>query len=106
MTLENLEPADVASRLAERTILLIDVREPSEHAAERIDGAELHPLSVFDPFALPDPGERKIVFQCGSGIRSARAVAACQAAGLPFDSHLKGGLQAWKAAGLPTLAGK
>ena len=31
-------------------------------------------------------------------------VAACQAAGLRVESHMKGGIQAWKAAGLPTIS--
>jgi rhodanese-related sulfurtransferase len=103
MTIENLEPQDVARWLAEHSILLIDVREPAEFAAERIHGALLYPLSTFDPASLPEPGARKLVFQCGSGMRSAKAVAACQAAGLPFESHMKGGIQAWKAAGLATI---
>jgi rhodanese-related sulfurtransferase len=30
---------------------------------------------------------------------------AAQAAGLPYDNHLAGGLLAWKAAGLPTKTG-
>ncbi|SRR5258708_2168093 len=103
MGIESLDPEDVARWLAERSIVLIDVREPTEYGAERIRGALLFPLSTFDPKALPDPGKRKIVFHCGSGVRSAKAVARCQDAGLAVDSHLKGGLQAWKAAKLPTL---
>ncbi|MBI3676056.1 MAG: rhodanese-like domain-containing protein [Proteobacteria bacterium] len=103
MSLKNLEPQDVARWLAERSVLLIDVREPAEYAAERIHGALLFPLSTFDPKALPKTDGRKVVFQCGSGMRSARAVGACEAAGLAIDSHLKGGLQAWKTAGLPTI---
>jgi rhodanese-related sulfurtransferase len=103
MTIRNLEPAEVARWLSEGAITLIDVREPAEYAAERIHGALLYPLSTFDPRALPDTEGRMIVFQCGSGMRSAKAVAACEAAGLPHDSHLKGGIQAWKAAGFPTI---
>ena len=102
MTIKNLTAADVERRLKEDAIILIDVREPAEYAAERIRGALLFPLSTFDPHALPDCGKRTVVFQCGSGIRSAKAVTACQKAGLPHDSHLKGGIQAWKAAGHPT----
>ena len=103
MTIENLTAAEVARALKDDAIVLIDVREPAEYAAERIRGALLFPLSTFDPRALPDCGKRTIVFQCGSGVRSARAVAACQKIGLHHDSHLKGGIQAWKAAGLPTI---
>lgn len=103
MALQSLEPQTVARWLAEKSILLVDVREPAEYGAERIPGALLYPMSSFDPAALPDTGARKVVFHCGSGMRSARAVAACEAAGLAIDSHLKGGIQAWKAAGLPVL---
>jgi len=101
MTVKNLEPREVARLLKQDAIVLVDVREPGEYAAERIAGAVLCPLSTFSVRSLPDPKGRLVVFQCGSGIRSARAVAACQKAGLPHDSHLRGGIQAWKAAGLP-----
>lgn len=104
MTLQDLDPRDVARRMKNDAILLIDVREPVEYAAERIHGALLFPLSTFDPHALPDDGKRKLVFQCGSGMRSAKAAAMCRAAGLAHDSHMQGGLQAWKAAGLPTIS--
>ncbi len=101
---QNLDPADVARRLAERAIILIDVREPSEYAAERIHGALLFPLSTFDPKALPEPGGRGIVFSCGSGMRSAKAMGLAADAGLTVAGHLAGGLMAWKAAGLPTIS--
>ena len=103
MTIENLDPKDVARWMAERSVVLIDVREPTEYAAERIHGALLYPLSTFDPRALPDPEDKKIVFHCGSGVRSAKAIARCRDAGLAYNSHMKGGIQAWKAAGLPTM---
>lgn len=103
MALNNLEPADVARWLAERSIVLIDVREPAEYSAERIHGALLYPLSTFDPKVLSDFGGMRVVLHCGSGMRSAKAVAACELAGTPITDHMKGGIQAWKAAGLPTI---
>ncbi len=104
MSIRNLTPAEVADKLKDGSIVLIDVREPREYAAERIHGALLFPMSTFDPAALPDDGKRALVFHCGSGMRSAKAVAACAAAGLTHHTHLSGGLQAWKASGLPTVA--
>ncbi|HEX4078403.1 MAG TPA: rhodanese-like domain-containing protein [Rhizomicrobium sp.] len=106
MTVENLEPEDVARRLAEGSVLLVDVREANEFALERIEGALLVPLSTFDPQALPDPEGRKMVFQCRSGARSTTAAVRCLDAGLACGSHMRGGILAWKAAGLPTLAGE
>lgn len=104
MNVEDLTAAEVAAKLKDGAIVLIDVREPNEFAAERIHGALLFPLSTFDPAMLPEGGKRSIVFHCGSGIRSAKAVAACAGAGFAHRAHMAGGIQAWKAAGLPTIA--
>jgi rhodanese-related sulfurtransferase len=102
--LQDLAPEEVSARMKIGGAELIDVREPGEHDAERIQGAILFPLSTFDPHALPKNVD--IIFQCGTGKRSAMAVAKAQAAGLSHTAHLAGGLQAWKAAGLPTLVKK
>ena len=99
----DLSPKTVHGRLLRREIVLIDVREPHEYAAERIHGTLLFPLSTLDPTALPFADGRPIVLQCGSGKRSAAALAACAAAGVPVHQHLQGGIAAWKEAGLPTV---
>lgn len=98
----DLSPSDVQTALTAGQILLIDVREPAEFAAERIHGALNFPLSSFDPAALPKADDKTVVFSCGSGKRSAMAVDRCQRAGHKIDANLAGGIMAWKAAGLPT----
>jgi rhodanese-related sulfurtransferase len=98
----DLSAEDVARGLAEGRLLLVDVREPNETAAERYPDAVLVPLSQFDPADIPDPQGKQVVFACRSGKRSVAASLAAQEAGLPYDSHLAGGIIAWKAAGLPT----
>lgn len=98
----DLTAEEVAAELAADRILLVDVREPRETAVERIPGSVLLPLSAFDPAAIPDPDGRDVVFSCATGRRSVRASEIAQAAGLPYRSHLAGGIVAWKAAGLPT----
>lgn len=97
----DLSPADVARGLTEGTVLIVDVREPREIEVERIAGSVYLPMSMFDPDAIPDPQGKMVVFSCASGIRSVTASEIAQAAGLPYDAHLAGGLKAWKAAGLP-----
>jgi len=101
-SVRDLTAVEVARGLAEDRMLLVDVREPNETAVERYPGAVIVPLSAFDPDAIPDPGGRQVVFACRSGRRSVTASQAAQAAGLPYDAHLAGGMLAWKAAGLPT----
>ncbi len=98
-------PQQVKAALDAHQILLIDVREPDEFAAEKIDGALNVPLSTFNPAALPDAGGKTVVLQCAGGKRSAMAVDHCRKANQAVETHLAGGLAAWKAAGLPTVTG-
>ncbi len=102
---KDLTPQQVKTALAAREILLIDVREPAEFAVEKIAGALNVPLSTLNPADLPDARGKTIVLQCAGGKRSAMAVDQCRKAGQVVETHLAGGLAAWKAAGLPTVAG-
>ena len=101
----DLTPQDVARGMAEGRYLLVDVREPNEVAVDAYPGAVVVPLSSFDPNNIPDPQGKTVVFACRSGKRSVTASLAAQGAGLTYDSHLAGGMLAWKAAGLPTTTG-
>ena len=82
--------------------VLIDVREPGEHAAQHIDGAMLHPLGKVCCDELPDTAGKKVVLHCARGKRSAMA---CQKLLAEDDSlqlyNLEGGISAWGAQGLP-----
>jgi|SRR5581483_6910418 len=98
----DLSPEEVARGLTEGRILLVDVREPNETAVESYPDAVTVPMSQFDPDDIPDPQGKQVVFACRSGRRSVAASLAAQEAGFPYDSHLAGGIIAWKAAGLPT----
>jgi adenylyltransferase/sulfurtransferase len=99
MTVDELR----AWRRERRTHALIDVREPAEHAAATIDGAELIPLGTVAGAVNRLPTDRPIVVYCRSGVRSARAVAMLRESGL--DAHnLAGGILAWLDAG-PEVAG-
>ncbi|MBS0643467.1 MAG: rhodanese-like domain-containing protein [Proteobacteria bacterium] len=100
--IKELTPAQVQEALAQERIVLVDVREPNEHAAEQIKGSLLNALSRFDPSSLPT-GDKQVVLYCRSGMRSAKALAQCRAAGLPVNAHMAGGIMAWKRAGLPTV---
>jgi rhodanese-related sulfurtransferase len=101
----DLTPEDVAKGMAEGRYLLVDVREPNEVAVEAYPDGVVVPLQSFDPASIPDPKGRQVVFACRSGKRSVTASLAAQAAGLPYDKHLAGGILAWKAAGLQTKTG-
>lgn len=75
--------------------LLIDVREPHEHAISKIDGACLIPLGEL-PSQLADlPRDREIIVHCKSGARSAKAVKLLLENGFTRVSNVRGGIDAW-----------
>lgn len=100
-----IDAQTLKAMLADGSALLIDVREPDEFAAEHIAGAVNAPLSSFSPQNLPDAGGRTVVLQCAGGKRSAMALDHCAKAEAAVDTHLAGGIGAWKAAGLPVERG-
>lgn len=102
---QDLTPEEVSKGVAEGRYLLVDVREPNEVEAEAYPYGVVVPLSTFDPKAIPDPQGKEVVFACRSGKRSVTASLAAQAAGLPYDKHLAGGMLGWKASGLPSKVG-
>lgn len=96
------DPTEISELLAAGKILLVDVREPMEYAAERIPGALLYPLSTFDASRLPPDGPRQVVFSCASGGRSMKAAQQRLALG-QAAAHMAGGISQWKAEGLPVV---
>ena len=91
---------DVKDRVAAGEVQVVDVREPHEWDAGRIPGARHVELERLASRAETIPRDRKVVFHCRLGIRSAMAMQAFRASG--WDAyHLAGGIQAWADSGLP-----
>ena len=85
--------------------MLIDIREPPEHARESIPGAELVPLSTYQAGSLSGGQVRTastVIFHCQSGKRTADNAQRLRQCGAPDVYLLEGGLAGWKAAGFPT----
>ncbi len=101
----DISPERLKAMLDAGEAIVVDVREPHEYEAAHIPGALNLPLSRFDPSALPAPAGRRLVLSCASGGRSARALAACDAARAAVDGHLASGIGAWAASGLPIARG-
>lgn len=81
--------------------VLIDIREPKEHAAERIDCAQLAPLASVSADLLAEAKGKIAVFHCKSGMRTQTNAAKLAACAENEAYYLAGGIEAWKAAGLP-----
>ena len=102
--LRQINAAAAKTMLDRGEAILIDLREPDEHARERIDGARLVPLSRFDPAAFATERDKTAVFHCNSGNRTSQAAKRLLRVGFRDAWQLEGGLQGWKRAGLPMTA--
>lgn len=98
---ENVSLQELKQGLADGSIILIDIREQNEWDAGRIPGATLHPLSTFNPTALPESeAGKRVVLHCRSGRRTLAALEAAQAAGREdIRAHFGGGMLEWAGAG-------
>ena len=98
-----LEPQEVFEQLQAGDAVLVDVREEHEFQAEHVDGALLHPMSEFDAANWQGVEGKKVILSCKGGVRSASVAADLIALGHGPVTHMRGGLIAWKEAGLPVV---
>ncbi len=101
-----LDPINVQELLDAGKARLIDVREPDEYRQQHIDGAVSVPLSGFDPGAVPPSNGVITILHCRAGGRSLKAAKKLLDAGYRKPIHMKGGIDAWRAAGLPVIVDK
>jgi molybdopterin/thiamine biosynthesis adenylyltransferase/rhodanese-related sulfurtransferase len=101
-----ISPATLADwRRRDLRHLLVDVREPAEHAAVAIDGSILVPLGQIEGARERLSVDAPVIVYCRSGARSARAAATLRSFGLDARS-LAGGIDAWRASGAMGTTGE
>lgn len=107
MTIGTISPRDAKALIAQGA-RLIDIREADEYLREHIPLAHLAPLSALEQGGLPaSVRSERIIFHCQSGKRTQNNAAKLQALAAPAEVLLlEGGIDGWKAAGLPTAEDK
>ena len=100
-----LTPDQAAEALARGELQLVDVREARELADARVIGAAHIPLGQLVVRLGELDRRRPVAFLCRSGSRSAAATRIATKAGLNA-SNVRGGVMAWKRAGLPLAASR
>ncbi len=83
--------------------VIIDVRNPDEYQSGHLPGATLIPVNSVFARREELPTDKKIIFVCAVGQRSALAAEMAAAGGLPADRifTMDGGTDAWRTAGEP-----
>jgi glyoxylase-like metal-dependent hydrolase (beta-lactamase superfamily II)/rhodanese-related sulfurtransferase len=99
--LKEIEPQWVAEHLGQVNVL--DVRSEDEFHADlgHIANAQLIPLDELESRLQEIPTERPLVTVCRSGSRSGQATVLLQRHGIQRAANLRGGMLAWREAGLP-----
>ena len=93
-----ISPAEAAEMLRDNKTRFIDVREPWEFAAARIEGSLLMPMGDVPGRAHQelDPDEHLVVL-CHHGVRSINVTAWLRNQGFEQAQSLRGGIDAWSA---------
>lgn len=107
--IEEIETSDAIAMVNDPAVQIVDLRDPRERERTGFIPGSFHcPRGMLEFWVDPDSPyfkevfaqDRKFVFHCASGWRSAISVATLQDMG--FDAaHLKEGFGAWEKAGGP-----
>ena len=105
-----LPAAKAIALLGDPAVVFVDIRDPRELDRDgRVPGAFHCPRGMLEFWIDPQSpyhkpvfaDDKRFVFFCGSGWRSALATKAAQDMGLKPVAHIMGGITAWKSAGGP-----
>jgi rhodanese-related sulfurtransferase len=111
--IQTLTPADAMALHGREDVVFVDIRDPRELEREgRMPGAVHCPRGMLEfwidpqsPYHKPVFAEdKRFVFFCAGGWRSALAAATAHDMGLKPVAHVGGGFGAWKEAGGPIEA--
>lgn len=84
-------------KLRLRHVVLLDVREPEEHAESRIEGCKLIPLGELQARAVSElDKDAEIVVYCAHGRRSLQGMMTLRMLGFGKVRSLEGGICAWQ----------
>jgi rhodanese-related sulfurtransferase len=106
--IETLPPADAMALRDDPSVLFIDLRDPRELEREgRIPGSFHCTRGMLEFWIDPDSPyhkpvfaeDKRFVFYCSAGWRSALAAKTAQDMGLEKVAHVGGGFGAWREAG-------
>jgi rhodanese-related sulfurtransferase len=102
-----ITPSQLAAILSgseRENVVLLDVREPEEHAVVRIDGSLLMPMGDVPGRANRelDP-DTHIITICHHGVRSMNVAVWLRNQGFEQTQSLRGGIDAWAVLVDPTM---
>ena len=111
--IETLSPQDAVKLHGREDVVLVDLRDPRELEREgKVPGAFHCPRGMLEFWIDPESPyhkpvfaqDKRFVFFCAGGMRSALAAATASDMGLRPVAHIEGGFGKWKEVGGPVDA--
>ena len=111
--IETLTAKDAVALYGRDDVTLVDLRDPREMERDgMVPGAFHCPRGMLEFWIDPESpyakaqfaADKRFVFFCAGGLRSALAANTAQMMGLRPVAHIAGGYKAWKESGGPTEA--
>lgn len=102
-TITSITPDELADKMAEEKVVVIDVRRPSEFSAEHIDGAKSLPLDYISELMAEFPKDQTMYIHCAGGYRSMIASSILKSRGYDNLIDIAGGFAAISKSGRFTL---
>jgi rhodanese-related sulfurtransferase len=111
--IEEIEAAEAVKLAGREDVVLVDIRDIRELGRDgKVPGAFHAPRGMLEFWIDPESmyfkpvfgQDKKFVFFCAGGLRSALAAKTAQDMGLKPVGHILGGFKAWKEAGGPVEA--
>lgn len=102
-TITSITPDELADKMAEEKVMVIDVRRPSEFSAEHIDGAKSLPLDYISELMAEFPKDQTMYIHCAGGYRSMIASSILKSRGYDNLIDIAGGFAAISKSGRFTL---
>ncbi|QEP42578.1 rhodanese-like domain-containing protein [Ectothiorhodospiraceae bacterium BW-2] len=99
----DVEQLDQLRQEGSQDYVLIDVRSPMEVQQGKIEGGEAIPLHLIPLKMAVLPRDKRVIFYCRTGARSAQACAFATNQGLDNCYNLVGGIVAWVRSGKPII---
>ncbi|MEE4187431.1 MAG: rhodanese-like domain-containing protein [Roseobacter sp.] len=108
--IEEVETKDLIAMVDDPEVVIVDIRDPRERDKGHIPGSFHAPRGMVEFWVDPDSPyfkpifgeEKKFVFHCASGWRSALTVATLQDMGFEA-AHLREGFSTWEKQGGPVV---
>lgn len=102
-TITSITPDELADKMAEEKVMVIDVRRPGEFSAEHIDGAKSLPLDYISELMAEFPKDQTMYIHCAGGYRSMIASSILKSRGYDNLIDIAGGFAAISKSGRFTL---